>query len=740
MFLEFPQLAPPNFMKLPKHLNIALVSATAIAGFTVAAQAQEADFSFFYDSLSPYGTWVEVGEHGACWLPAVDEGWAPYTKGNWAYTDVGWTWVSHEPFGSIVFHYGRWLLTSDGWAWVPGSDWAPAWVSWRVSNEYVGWAALPPGVPWHSQRGVGTWVDVHSEIGPGYYRFCLARDFGAPRLSGVLLRPTKNVTVMFGTQNVTNIFVYNEGVYCGGPQYRWLRERSSYTIPVLRVCREERVDRFYGLNIGGNFGTVQGFISNDILVLPAPRRVDLNGARSYRMPEAGGAVSRGWYSDSNSNERLRAHFEGEWEARGRDTSRQGRDAIKSDVLVRPAAAEERRAVLWGRDGVGADAAGPRRVVPGSGTSAVGSTKPAERQGAPGQQPLLFERSSNESSRGVGGDTPVPRVVPVYPSRSSEGGKPLSTPGIITERGVIPLDPGLTIDRGGSAQRSGSSERSPQVLPREQLPPSSRVQPREESSRSAETPNGNGSAFGRSRRDGEENGSTGGGLYRSGASNAPQTTSPSARTGSPSVSQPQDPAAGYSGTTPPTKLRTLPNDAAGFVVPSPPTAASMGSTVPQSPKGTTLNDSIRTDGSRREFSGSSGSRTPDQSANMRTAPVAPQPTPQPSGASYRSGNSIAAPQTMPSSRATSSVAAPPQQEPTPTPSAAPRGGAPSGGSPSNTSGAATSSPGGGAPAGRAPASQSSGTSLSTGAASANPTTTPAATKKKPGDPGYVPGTP
>ncbi|MEI6872039.1 MAG: DUF6600 domain-containing protein [Verrucomicrobiota bacterium] len=728
-------------MKLPKPLTIALVSATAIAGFTVAARAQEADFSFFYDSLSPYGNWVEVGEHGACWLPAVEEGWAPYTKGNWAYTDVGWTWVSHEPFGSIVFHYGRWLLTSDGWAWVPGSDWAPAWVSWRVSNEYVGWAAVPPGVPWHSQRGVGTWVDVHSEIGPGYYRFCLARDFGAPRLSGVLLRPTKNITVMFGTQNVTNIFVYNEGVYCGGPQYRWLRERSSYTIPVLRVCREESVDRFYGLNIGGNFGTVQGFISNDILVLPAPRRVELNGARSYRMPEAGGSVSRGWYSDSNSNERLRAHFESEWEARGRDTSRQGRDAIKADVLVRPAAAEERRAVLWGRDGVGADAAAPRRVVPGAGSSGAGSTKPAERPGATGQQPLLFERSSNEPSRGVGGDTPVPRVVPVYPSRSSESGKPLSTPGIITERGVIPLDSGITIDRGGSGQRSGTSERTPQVLPREPLPPTSyRSQPREDSSRAIEPPNGNGSASGRSRREGEDNGSTGGGLYRSGSTNAPPTPLPPARTGFPSVSQPREPAANYPETTPPTKLRTLPNDAAGFVAPRPPASASTGSTAPQSSQGAAVNDSTRTEGSRREFSGSTGSRIADPSANMRSAPVVPQSTPQSSGASYRSGGSIAAPQTMPSSRATSTVTVPSQQGPVPTSSTDPRGGGPSGGSAPSLSGTAPSSPSSGAPAGRAPASQSSGATLSTGAASPNPATTPAATKKKPGDPGYVPGMP
>ena len=38
----------------------------------------------------------------------MNEDWAPYTDGYWAYTDGGWTWVSYEEFGGIVYHYGRW--------------------------------------------------------------------------------------------------------------------------------------------------------------------------------------------------------------------------------------------------------------------------------------------------------------------------------------------------------------------------------------------------------------------------------------------------------------------------------------------------------------------------------------------------------------------------------------------------------------------------------------------------------
>ena len=47
--------------------------------------------------------------------------------------------------GWVAFHYGRWINTDAyGWAWVPGNEWGPAWVDWRRSDEYAGWAPLPP--------------------------------------------------------------------------------------------------------------------------------------------------------------------------------------------------------------------------------------------------------------------------------------------------------------------------------------------------------------------------------------------------------------------------------------------------------------------------------------------------------------------------------------------------------------------------------------------------------------------
>ena len=81
------------------------------------------------------------------WIPEdVDARWRPYTEGRWVYSRRhGWTWVSSEPFGWATYHYGRWGFSNRiGWFWVPGTRWAPAWVSWRQSDDYLAWAPLPP--------------------------------------------------------------------------------------------------------------------------------------------------------------------------------------------------------------------------------------------------------------------------------------------------------------------------------------------------------------------------------------------------------------------------------------------------------------------------------------------------------------------------------------------------------------------------------------------------------------------
>ena len=141
---------------------------------------EESD-GMFYDSLAPYGNWVNVAGYGQCWQPTVvtvSPGWQPYYNcGHWVYSDCGWYWLSDYSWGWAPFHYGTWFCHSHlGWCWLPGRTWGPAWVSWRYSNHYCGWAPLPPGCSFATGVGLtfhGQRVGEHDDLGlrPGHYRF-----------------------------------------------------------------------------------------------------------------------------------------------------------------------------------------------------------------------------------------------------------------------------------------------------------------------------------------------------------------------------------------------------------------------------------------------------------------------------------------------------------------------------------------------------------------------------------------
>jgi hypothetical protein len=116
--------------------------------------------NYFYDSLAPYGSWQDTGE-GYAWQPTVavvDPGWTPYVnRGQWVWTDDGWFWASDYSWGWAPFHYGRWNHDRRlGWLWVPGNVWSPAWVAWRNTDGFAGWAALPPGVLFRPGVGLFT--------------------------------------------------------------------------------------------------------------------------------------------------------------------------------------------------------------------------------------------------------------------------------------------------------------------------------------------------------------------------------------------------------------------------------------------------------------------------------------------------------------------------------------------------------------------------------------------------------
>ena len=136
-----PVMPPPEEMTAPPPVEAPLTP------------PENADYTQFYNPLSPYGNWVNVDGYGPCWQPTVvvvNSGWQPYCDaGHWAYTDYGWYWMSDYSWGWAPFHYGRWFHHNHlGWCWAPGHVWGPSWVSWRYSNDYCGWAPLAPGAAW----------------------------------------------------------------------------------------------------------------------------------------------------------------------------------------------------------------------------------------------------------------------------------------------------------------------------------------------------------------------------------------------------------------------------------------------------------------------------------------------------------------------------------------------------------------------------------------------------------------
>ena len=101
-------------------------------------------YQTFYEELSPYGQWINNPIHGYVWIPAAGPDFVPYsTAGYWVCSDYGWTWVSDYSWGWAPFHYGLWDYDNFyGWYWIPNTVWGPAWVAWRRTPDYYGWAPL----------------------------------------------------------------------------------------------------------------------------------------------------------------------------------------------------------------------------------------------------------------------------------------------------------------------------------------------------------------------------------------------------------------------------------------------------------------------------------------------------------------------------------------------------------------------------------------------------------------------
>jgi hypothetical protein len=184
-----------------------LVAAAVIALAAQAARAQvdvNVTVGGFYDELTPYGQWVDCS-YGQCWVPAhVDADWQPYSNGQWIYTEYGWTWVSSDPWGGNPYHYGTWAsIEGHRWAWVPGTVWAPAWVTWSYSNNYVGWAPLPPTVVFGASGYSGSPVIVSRT----QYVFVPTNHFVGTNVQSVRISSQQSAQIFAQTRPVTGFAV-----------------------------------------------------------------------------------------------------------------------------------------------------------------------------------------------------------------------------------------------------------------------------------------------------------------------------------------------------------------------------------------------------------------------------------------------------------------------------------------------------------------------------------------------------
>jgi uncharacterized protein DUF6600 len=226
----------------------------------------------FYDELDPYGRWIDC-RYGECWVPErVGYDWQPYSNGEWIYTEYGWTWVSYDPWGESPYHYGTWVyLDRYGWSWVPGTVWAPAWVTWSYSDNYVGWAPLPPDYAFGYSGYSGRPIVLASTR----YVFVPTNRFVGTNVRTVRVAPQQTATIFRQTTPITR-FAVTSGIV------------RNTALPVERIQRATR-SRIETRRVRSEPRPISGWSSRSqrsvSIVAPAAEVKRAFAARPQRAPE-----------------------------------------------------------------------------------------------------------------------------------------------------------------------------------------------------------------------------------------------------------------------------------------------------------------------------------------------------------------------------------------------------------------------------------------------------------------------
>ena len=261
-----------------------------------------ADVSYFYEALDDGGVWMNHPRYGDVWQPYVDESWRPYTLGRWAYSDdYGWTWVSDEPFGWAVYHYGRWSYDADyGWLWVPGTEWAPAWVAWRQSEEAIGWAPLPPEARLRDGQTFDDTDFVHTERFNRTWVFVRPRYFARPEMRRYVRPPSWNNDLVQSTAPRNNFESRAKHGRNRGLAPDEVERLSNRPVPRIRVAPVDdpgvsRPDR-----IRGRFDNWRERSKGEVKIFRPERRRTEDAVRKFRKSQPGSGSDGARESGSNT--------------------------------------------------------------------------------------------------------------------------------------------------------------------------------------------------------------------------------------------------------------------------------------------------------------------------------------------------------------------------------------------------------------------------------------------------------
>ncbi|MEN8191878.1 MAG: DUF6600 domain-containing protein [Bacteroidota bacterium] len=267
---------------------ILLAALVLFINFAEASAKRRISHDDFYITLDKYGVWVEDHYGELVWKPLrVQRGWKPYTNGRWFWSEYGWFWDSEEPFGWIVHHYGRWDYDArHGWIWYPGYKWAPAWVEWRVSGEYVGWIPLASNA--HFNHDYGIYYSSNRSIQFAMWNFVKLRYLGIPSIRQYLVRRNKISYVYKYSVPITNYYVYNNVVFCGMniAKNKFRRLRNNVIISNLNYTNDYRRINKYGYDVRIRSRSTDGLTTIGYPRIQHPRKKNPN-SHKYKSETRG---------------------------------------------------------------------------------------------------------------------------------------------------------------------------------------------------------------------------------------------------------------------------------------------------------------------------------------------------------------------------------------------------------------------------------------------------------------------